>query len=216
MGCELRPTVHNGKAEAHNATGERAKADEFDLDRYPSIRAALNKDSGDRSADTCAVMGACLREGLTFPQACWAIYRSPRLAERLSERKEDDEIDLLRCWLRVVDDQQRTFAGACYNGEYKQQVRLLSLQCAADISDDIPDWAWAFDDAGRIQLAVLTLFAGRPGTGKSTGARWFSARWSKGELPGLWLGKPQTVAYVASEDPCATSSSLDYGQPVPT
>ena len=88
------------------ATGERAETEGFDLDMFPGVKAAVDKDSGDRSADTYGVMAACVRDHLTFAQACWALYQSPRLTERLDER-EDYEIDLLRCWLRAVDDQQR-------------------------------------------------------------------------------------------------------------
>jgi len=115
----------NGEAKAKK-TGERAKAEEFDLDKFPGVKAALNKDSGDRSADTYGVMGVCLREGLTFAQACWALYQSPRLTERLDER-EDYEIDLLRCWLRAVDDQQRKAgenSGKADPGGFEQDVSV--------------------------------------------------------------------------------------------
>ena len=53
---------------------------------------------------------------------------------------------------------------------------------------------------GRIQIAALTLFGGRPSAGKSTAARWFAARLSRGELEGCWKGKPQKVAYIAAEE----------------
>jgi hypothetical protein len=94
----------NGEAKK---TGERAKTEEFDLDKFPSVRGALNRVSGDRSADTYGVLAACYRAHLTFAQGCWCVYQSGRLTERLDERGEDHEIDLLRCWLRAIDDQQR-------------------------------------------------------------------------------------------------------------
>ena len=95
----------NGAAKAKK-TGERAKAEEFDLDKFPEVKAALNKDSGDRSADTYGVLAACYRAHLTFAQGCWVVYQSPQLSERLDDRGEDHEIDLQRCW-RVIEDQQR-------------------------------------------------------------------------------------------------------------
>jgi hypothetical protein len=39
-----------------------------------------------------------------------------------------------------------------------------------------------------------------PSAGKSTAARWFAARLSRGELEGCWKGKPQKVAYIAAEE----------------
>jgi len=180
------------------ATGERARIEEFDLDTFLGVKAAVNKDSGDRSADAYGVMAACVRDHLTFAQACWAVYQSPRLAERLEDRDEDHEIDLQRCWLRAVDEQQRK--DAKNGGRTADPGRILRLVQATTVTDDIPDWTWEWDGIGRIMLTVLTLFAGRPGTGKSTAGRWFAARWSKGELPGLWSGQPQTVAYIASEE----------------
>jgi AAA domain len=189
--------THNVKTEAKKtAIGERPETEEFDLDKYPAVKAAVFKNSPDRSADTYGVMGACVRAGLTFPQACWAVYQSDRLAGRLADRKEDDRVDLTRCWMGAVDDRQREAQGSGKAGP----GRVISLLRATDIHDDIPDWAWEWEGVGRIQLAVLTLFAGRPGTGKSTAGRWFAAQWSKGELPGLWHGTPQTVAYIAPEE----------------
>jgi hypothetical protein len=77
---------------------------------------------------------------------------------------------------------------------------IVTLIPANDIVSDIPDWVWEHEDLGRIQLGVLTLFAGRPGAGKSTAARWFAAQFSKGALDGCWKNKPQKIAYIASEE----------------
>jgi hypothetical protein len=81
---------------------------------------------------------------------------------------------------------------------------VVTLTPASEIDSDVPHWAWEYGDLGRIQLGVLTLFAGRPGAGKSTAARWFAAQFSKGNLGGCWKGRPQKVAYIASEE------ALDY------
>ncbi len=96
-------------------TGERAKTEEFDLEKYPAIKAALDKDSGDRSADTYGVLAACYRGGLTFAQGCGVVYQSPRLSERLDDRGEDHKIDLQRCWMRVIDEDQQCKAAG--NGD---------------------------------------------------------------------------------------------------
>jgi AAA domain len=80
------------------------------------------------------------------------------------------------------------------------QRREIEWKPLADIQDAAPQWAWKYNGCGRIQVAALTLFGGRPGTGKSTGVRWFAAGFSRGELEGCWKGKPQTVAYIAAEE----------------
>lgn len=78
--------------------------------------------------------------------------------------------------------------------------RSVALLTADDIEDDVPDWVWTVGGIGRIQQAVLSLFAGRPGAGKSTAARWFASQWTLGTLDGIWAGQPQNVAYIASEE----------------
>lgn len=68
------------------------------------------------------------------------------------------------------------------------------------IDTAIPVWAWAYGGRGRIQLGTLALFAGRPGAGKSTAARWFAAQATRGALDGCWHQQPQHVAYIAAEE----------------
>lgn len=68
------------------------------------------------------------------------------------------------------------------------------------IDTAVPIWAWAYGGRGRIQLGTLALFAGRPGAGKSTAARWFAAQATLGRLEGAWYGQPQDVAYIAAEE----------------
>jgi hypothetical protein len=84
--------------------------------------------------------------------------------------------------------------------EFDDSGRVLRLVPASEIQSDIPYWVWEREDIGRIQRAVLTLFAGRPEAGKSTAVRWFAARWSTGELDGCWKDTPQKIAYIASEE----------------
>lgn len=76
----------------------------------------------------------------------------------------------------------------------------ISLRSYDDIDDDVPTWAWTYDGKGRIPLGALTLFAGRPGAGKSTAARWFAAQVTRGTLPGQWQGTSHPVAYIAGEE----------------
>lgn len=78
-----------------------------------------------------------------------------------------------------------------------RQIRMLS---AASIETRVPMWVWESEGAGRLQLGTLTMFAGRPAAGKSTAVRWFAARISRGELPGIWHGYPMKVAVMMLEE----------------
>ncbi|WP_237569648.1 AAA family ATPase [Mycolicibacterium lacusdiani] len=82
----------------------------------------------------------------------------------------------------------------------KTKTRSLTWLSGNDIRDDVPEWAWEHGGGGRAQRATLGLFAGRPGAGKSTAARSFAADYSNGKLEGCFAGKPQHVAYIASEE----------------
>jgi hypothetical protein len=84
-----------------------------------------------------------------------------------------------------------------HSGGQRREIEWTSL---ADVQDAPPKWGWTYNGCGRMQSAALTLFGGRPGTGKSSAGRWFAARFSRGELEGCWKGQPQTVAYIAAEE----------------
>lgn len=79
-------------------------------------------------------------------------------------------------------------------------LRNVALRRMADVRDDVPTWAWIHDGRGRIAAGTLILFAGRPGAGKSTCARAFAAKITRGTLPGAWDGTPTNVAYIAREE----------------
>ncbi len=87
-------------------TGGRAETEEFDLESFPQVQAAVTRKTGDRSDDTYRVMAVAYNAGLKFSQACWAVHQNPRLVERFDERREDDEVDLQRCWMRAIDARQ--------------------------------------------------------------------------------------------------------------
>jgi AAA domain len=79
--------------------------------------------------------------------------------------------------------------------------RVIEWISLDDIDDDVPKWAWEYgDDEGRIQNATLTLFAGRPGSGKSTAARYFVAGYTTGIIDGCYFGTPVNCAYIAAEE----------------
>jgi Bifunctional DNA primase/polymerase, N-terminal/AAA domain len=97
-------------------------------------------------------------------------------------------------------DDEPAIAESDDSGEADGFDRALTLTSPDDIASDIPDWIWEYGGNGRIQRGVLTLFAGRPGAGKSTGARWFAAQLTRGELDGCWKHGPQRIAYIAGEE----------------
>ncbi len=126
-------------------------------------------------------MGATRDCGLTDEDGEQAVYATIASGFRIGNKNP-----------RAVPDEKADSAGG-----QRREIEWISLE---DIKDAAPKWAWTYDGCGRIQIAALTLFGGRPGTGKSTGARWFAARLSRGELEGEWKGKPQKVAYIAAEE----------------
>jgi hypothetical protein len=78
--------------------------------------------------------------------------------------------------------------------------RQIQWQTADQIRDAVPMWAWEYGGRGRIQIGTLALFAGRPGAGKSSAARWFAAEATCGKLEGCWMSEPQRVAYIATAE----------------
>jgi len=76
------------------------EAEPFDLLRHPSVRRALAKVTGDRSADTMHIVAECFRSRLTLANARWAVRQREDLAGRLLERRDDD---IARCWGRAYD-----------------------------------------------------------------------------------------------------------------
>ena len=114
------------KANGQGPTGEKAETEEFDLDSYPTVKAAVFKNGPERSGDTYGVMAACFRaslpitrQAITHPQAfrpgcdchtqpTCAVYslppparwaRSPSRAERLLiHRPPRGRRSARRCW----------------------------------------------------------------------------------------------------------------------
>lgn len=86
------------------------------------------------------------------------------------------------------------------NHQQDSPERILRLQKLSGVKSRVPMWVWDYNGYGRIQLGTLIMFAGRPAAGKSTAVRWFAARLSRGELPGVWFGHPMKVAVLMLEE----------------
>lgn len=84
--------------------------------------------------------------------------------------------------------------------DWDDDERSIFMRRASTIKSVVPMWVWEYENVGRIQLGTLTMFAGKPASGKSTAVRWFAARLSRGELPGVWKGYPMNVALISSEE----------------
>ena len=84
--------------------------------------------------------------------------------------------------------------------EADKPVRRMVLTPASEIQPEPVVWAWEDDGYGRVPAGSMGLAAGREGTGKSSFAIWMSAKVTRGELPGSFMGTPRSVIYVAVED----------------
>ncbi len=164
--------TNNGAKTVDNVHNSVRPSEPVDLTLHPRIRAALDKNTGDRSADTMRVVGACHDAGLSVPQTRWAVRTRADLAGRLDERNDDD---VQTCWDKVVDD-RRTVEGSPPDEEppepsdvaaenHSGQVRM-AYRLAHAYKDQLLHvhglgWFYwdgarfALDDRGRAKRAVL-------------------------------------------------------------
>jgi hypothetical protein len=115
-------------AASGNAGGSPNGGEAFDLASHPDIRKAIDKDSGDRSADTQRIVGACFRAGLRLPQIRWAVNQRADLVERLEERTDDD---VCRMFLKLADAEQQKKAGA--GAQSADDTEALDQEVAAEV-----------------------------------------------------------------------------------
>jgi hypothetical protein len=64
------------------------------------VKAALEKDTGDRSEDVMRVIGVCVRSGLTLPQTRWVVRSREDLEQKLDELTHDD---VERCFAKATE-----------------------------------------------------------------------------------------------------------------
>lgn len=91
--------------------------------------------------------------------------------------------------------------------EFNRKLRMVRM---ARVESSVAQWVWQHDGVGCIQLGTLSMFAGRPATGKSTAARWLAAQLTNGTLPGVWSGHPVNVAacFFEEDNECMVKPSL--------
>jgi RecA-family ATPase len=82
------------------------------------------------------------------------------------------------------------------NGERDAGGRRVKLINASAVKEKRTRWLWE----GRIPLGELTFIIGKGGVGKSTELARQVALITMGKMEGEYLGTPQSVIYVASED----------------
>ena len=115
-------------AASGNAGGSPNGGEAFDLASHPDIRKTIDKDSGDRSADTQRIVGVCFRAGLRLPQIRWAVNQRSDLVERLEERADDD---VVRIFLKLADADQQKKAGA--GAQSADDTEALDQEVAAEV-----------------------------------------------------------------------------------
>jgi hypothetical protein len=124
--------TNSSSTSAGKARGAPGDVEAFDLTNYRDIRSAIEKESGDRSADTHRIVDTCFRAGLRLPQIRWAVEQRPDLVERLDERTDDD---ILRIFVKQADADQHNKAAAhgandieAFDAEVAREHRTLRVR----------------------------------------------------------------------------------------
>ena len=84
-----------------------------------------------------------------------------------------------------------------HNAGTVDPYRLKDIACVAE------DHTWTppeVETEGRIACGMVSVAAGREGSGKSSFGIWLAAKMTRGELPGAHYGTPRRVYYLATED----------------
>jgi AAA domain len=78
--------------------------------------------------------------------------------------------------------------------------RMLNIVTLDDVPDETVSWFWQPSGNKWIPADGLTMCAGKGGTGKSSFSLWLAAELTRGQLEGMYYGKPSNVLIYASED----------------
>lgn len=137
----------------------------IELDAHPSIRAAVERNTGDRSKDQFRIIGACADAGVTsLPQIRAVIDQRPDLVGRLAGRNDDDVATCLervlasRWWVKRDDGSRAKHSGQvrmAYALAESYADRLLHVHGIGWFYWD--GTRWSSDDTGRAQRAVLVV-----------------------------------------------------------
>ncbi len=113
-------------------------------------------------------------------------------ASRAELARLDAEAEAKR--LAVAGRVRRTDAGPGLDPEAPESRAVVTRAC--DIAPRPVGWVWD----GRIPAGMVSLLAGREGTGKSTMITDRTARSTRGDLEGAHYGRPRSVVIAAAED----------------
>jgi hypothetical protein len=184
-------------------------AEPVNLGHYPTVQAALDNDTGDRSVDTMRVVGACYDAGLTEAQARQVVGARADLAERLAERNDDD---VRTCWLKAIDKRQRQIIAAdplpvehAEGGPPEAAAGMPRLWRATDLK---PAEQGRWLAKARLLMAAINLLIGDEGIGKSLLWVWIVAAVTTGKaLPefGIPARAAGRVILVCTEDDWCTT-----------
>ena len=138
----------------------------LDLDAYPTVRAAVELDTGDRSKDQMRIVGACADAGIRdLGQVLGVIHHRPDLVTRLVERGSTDDVRV--CLEKVIASRWWFNADPATDEQHTGQLRM-AYRLAERFADRLLyvhgigwHWfdgtRWAVDDTGRARRAVLAV-----------------------------------------------------------
>lgn len=208
------PHRHAPTAVSGPVTGPAAVVENVDPATLPDrVRDALAEVTGDRSADTMRIVGACHDAGLTLAQARGVIALRTDLAARLAKRRDDD---VLTCWLKATDSRAsrradaQWLAGLPHAGGTNVPPEQGHGSGEGDVfegpalqvvrADTVTIRRVVYHWAGRMPLGAVTLLPGEEGIGKSTVGARIMADTTRGLLDGEHYGTPRDVVVIAIED----------------
>lgn len=142
---------------------------------------------------------AALDAGLTRGELKQWDLPERAIRDGMAKPRDLSELDSAPTTSRPVPKPPRT-AQQGDASDWDDDERRIVLKRMSSVKMRVPQWVWEYEKVGRIQLRTLAMFAGKPGAGKSTAVRWFAARLSRGELPGVWEDYPMNVAVVMTEE----------------
>lgn len=188
----------DGICEDISATPEGRREDVVNKGAYrigKHLHLGINRDEAVRK-----LLAACEVNGWTASERGGENYVRSHINRSIThgEANPADTPNITAIHESGVDDlSERRRRKKSDDGEPSQRVVMTPMSA---IEMAVPQWIWEYEGVGRIQHGTLCMFAGKPAAGKSTAARWFAARLSRGELDGVWHGTPKRVALMMFEE----------------